>query len=127
MDKKQIGLRVKGLRAGKGLSQQELGKKLNVDRSTISKIESGENPPAASILIELKRIFSISTDWLLTGSGPGPMDSNDKDFNELLNVMNENQIVKHAVLGFFFNFKADNPKLFKKQEKPNNEIDRGEK
>lgn len=127
MDKKQIGMRVKGLRASKGLSQQELAKKLNVDRSTISKIESGENPPAASVLVELKRIFSISTDWLLTGSGPGPIDLNDKDFNELFTVMNENNIVKHAVLGFFYEYKADNPKLFKKPGNPHNEIEGGEK
>lgn len=127
MDKKQIGLRLKGLRASKGLSQQELAKKLNVDRSTISKIESGENPTAASVLIELKRVFSISTDWLLTGSGPGSIDPNDKDVNELFTVMDDNRIVKHAVLGFFYNFKADNPKLFKKPGNPENEIEGGEK
>lgn len=126
MDKKQIGLRVKGLRASKGLSQQELAKKLNVDRSTISKIESGENPPAVSVLFELKRIFSISTDWLLTGIGPGPIDPTDRDFNELFATMNENNIVKHAVLGFFYEYKAQNYELFKRPGSPYHEIDGGE-
>ena len=60
MDKKQIGLRLKALRTGKGISQQELANELNIDRTTLSKIETGENPPVAAILLELKRIFSIS-------------------------------------------------------------------
>jgi transcriptional regulator with XRE-family HTH domain len=127
MDKKQIGLKIKALRTGKRLSQQELANKLNIDRTTLSKIETGENPPAASILVELKRIFSISTDWLLTGNGPGPIESNDKDVNELLTTIQENQVVKHAVLSFFYEFKADSPKLFKKPGNPHNEIEGGEK
>ena len=127
MDKNQIGLKIKTLRTGKRLSQQELAKQLNIDRTTLSKIETGENFPAAGILVEIKRIFSISIDWLLTGNGQGPMESNDKDINELLTTLQENRIVKHAVLGFFYEYKADNPKFFKKPGNPHNEIERGEK
>jgi transcriptional regulator with XRE-family HTH domain len=127
MDKKQIGFKIKTLRTGKRLSQQELAKKLNIDRTTLSKIETGENFPAAGILVELKRIFSISIDWLLTGNGPGPIDSNDKDVSELLTTIQENRVVKHAVLGFFYEYKADNLNLFKRSENPHNEIDGGEK
>lgn len=123
MDKKQIGSKIKALRKEKRLSQQELAEKLNIDRTTLSKIENGESTPAAGILVELKRIFSISIDWLLTANDQCPMELNDKDFNELLTTMQENRIVKHAVLSFFYQYKADNPILFMRPGNPDNEID----
>lgn len=127
MDKKEIGLKIKKLRTGKGFSQQELANMLSIDRTTLSKIETGENAPGAGILIELKRFFSISTDWLLTGSGPGPIDSNDNDVYELLTTIQENHIVKHAVLGFFYQLKANNSILFKKKENTQDETESREK
>jgi transcriptional regulator with XRE-family HTH domain len=123
MDKKQIGLRLKALRRGKGISQQELAHELNIDRTRLSKIETGENPPAAGILLELKRIFSISIDWLLTGEGLGPMESYDSDINELLTAIHEKNAVKHAVLSFFYEYKFKHPGLFMKPGEPDNIID----
>jgi transcriptional regulator with XRE-family HTH domain len=123
MDKKQIGLRLKALRTGKGISQQELANELNIDRTTLSKIETGENPPVAAILLELKRIFSISIDWLLTGEGPGPMESYERDINELLTAIYEKQVVKHAVLSFYYEYKLKHPGLFMKPGEPDNIID----
>jgi transcriptional regulator with XRE-family HTH domain len=123
MDKKQIGLRLKALRTGKGISQQELAHELNIDRTRLSKIETGEITPAAGILLELKRIFSISIDWLLTGEGLGPMESYDSDIHELLTAMHEKNAVKHAVLSFFYEYKFKYPGLFMKPGKPANIID----
>jgi len=123
MDKKQTGLRIKALRTGKRLTQQELANELKINRTTLSKIETGEISPAPGILLELKRIFSTSIDWLLTGEGQGLLESDDKDIDELLTTIQENRIVKHAVLSFFYEYKAENPRLFKKPGDPDNIID----
>jgi transcriptional regulator with XRE-family HTH domain len=117
MDKKQIGFRIKSLRTEKEWSQEELSRRLKVDRSTLSKIETGENVPSARILAELKRIFSISIDWLLTGMGfSQPGESGDKDINELLTAIRESPGVKHAILGFFYQYKANHPEFFRNPE-----------
>jgi len=125
MDKKQIGSRIKALRTGKNLTQQELANELKIDRTTLSKIETGESSPGPGILVELKRIFSISIDWLLTGESQGLMESDDNDIDELLTAIQENRVVKHAVLSFFYEYKAKNPRLFKKTGEPDNIIDIG--
>lgn len=52
------------LRKKNGLSQEELGSKLNVARQTVSKWELGETTPEMEKLIELSRIFKISIDEL---------------------------------------------------------------
>jgi transcriptional regulator with XRE-family HTH domain len=114
MDKKQTGLRIKTLRAAKRLSQQDLAEKLNIGRTTLSKIETGENFPAISILVDLKRIFLVSIDWILTGNGLRPIESDDSDVIELLNTIQESQIVKHAMLSYFYEYKLKNFHLFQK-------------
>lgn len=53
------------LRKKAGLSQEELGYKLNVTRQTISKWELGQTTPEMDKLIEISRIFGISVDDLL--------------------------------------------------------------
>ena len=125
MYKKQIGSRIKALSTGKNLTQLELANDLKIDRTTLSKIETGESSPGPGILVELKRIFSTSIDWILTGEGQGLMESDDKDIDELLTTIRENRIVKHAVLSFFYEYKAVNPKLFKQPGDPGNIIDIG--
>lgn len=56
------------LRKKAGLSQEELGYKLNVTRQTISKWELAQSTPEMDKLIELSKIFGISLDELTNQS-----------------------------------------------------------
>ena len=56
------------LRKKEGLSQEELGYKLNVTRQTISKWELGQTTPEMDKLVEISKIFNITTDELLSDS-----------------------------------------------------------
>ena len=53
------------LRRLKGLSQEEIGEKINVSRQTISKWENGQTTPELEKLIELSKIFDIPIDELI--------------------------------------------------------------
>lgn len=59
-----LGDRIKELRKNKELTQEQLGKKLNVAKSTISQYETGTNVPDISILIKIADIFDCSLDFL---------------------------------------------------------------
>lgn len=56
---------LKNLRLEKGLTQKELGKKLNIGQSTVNGYEKGLNAPVADILIAYSKFFNVSTDYLL--------------------------------------------------------------
>ncbi|KRO00029.1 helix-turn-helix domain-containing protein [Companilactobacillus kimchiensis] len=49
------------------LSQEQLGKALNISRQSISKWETGENLPSIDNLISLSGLLDISLDELITG------------------------------------------------------------
>lgn len=53
------------LRKKEGLSQEELGYKLNVTRQTVSKWELGQTTPEMEKLVEMSKIFNISLDELM--------------------------------------------------------------
>lgn len=53
------------LRKSSGLSQEELGNRLNVARQTVSKWELGSTTPEMEKLIELSDLFNISIDELV--------------------------------------------------------------
>ena len=56
------------LRKKEGLSQEELGYKLNVTRQTVSKWELGQTTPEMDKLIEISKMFNISVDELIKGT-----------------------------------------------------------
>lgn len=58
------------LRKKEGLSQEELGYKLNVTRQTVSKWELGQTTPEMEKLVEMSKIFNISVDELINESEP---------------------------------------------------------
>lgn len=53
------------LRKKQGLSQEELGYKLNVTRQTVSKWELGQTTPEMDKLIEIGKTFNVSVDELI--------------------------------------------------------------
>ena len=54
------------LRTGMGLTQAELGARLNYSDKTISKWERGEAIPDAYVLTQLAELFGVSVDFLLS-------------------------------------------------------------
>lgn len=56
------------LRKKEGLSQEELGNKLNVTRQTVSKWELGQTTPEIEKLVEISKMFNISVDELINDS-----------------------------------------------------------
>jgi len=60
-----LGEKIHRLRKEKGLSQEELAGQLTVSRQAISKWELGESIPDTENVVQLSKIFGVSTDYLL--------------------------------------------------------------
>jgi len=53
------------LRKSNDLSQEELAEKLNVSRQAISRWEMGSSQPDASNILQLSKLFGVTSDYLL--------------------------------------------------------------
>lgn len=60
-----FGNNLKTLRLQNGLTQAQVAQKLGVTKSVISAYETGLRLPSYDILINISRIFKVSTDYLL--------------------------------------------------------------
>jgi len=60
-----FGLRLKALRQGKSLTQEQLGGKLGIVGASVSGYEKGISYPSVEALIELCRYFNVSADYLI--------------------------------------------------------------
>lgn len=80
--------RLKKLRLSKGLSQKELADMLNIGRTTVCGYEQGKIVPKQDGLLELSRIFNVSTDYLTgVSNNPTPVNDNMSDISCLLNTI----------------------------------------
>lgn len=57
--------RIKILREARGWTQAELARRLNMTRNGVNSWEQGLSMPSPPLLVELAKIFSVSTDYLL--------------------------------------------------------------
>lgn len=67
-DSMKINEKIYTLRKKFGWSQDELAEKLSVSRQSVSKWETGDSVPESAKLLEIAKIFSVSTDYLLDDS-----------------------------------------------------------
>ena len=57
--------RIKALRESRGWTQAELARRMNMTRNGINSWEQGLSMPSPQSLVDLARLFSVSTDDLL--------------------------------------------------------------
>jgi len=75
------------LRKEKGLSQEELGEKLNVARQTVSKWELAETTPEMDKLIKISELFEISLDSLIKDTEIESNASNSRNTQKLAGII----------------------------------------
>lgn len=78
------------LRKQKGLSQEALAEHLNISRQAVSRWEMGTALPDATNLLQLSKLFGVSTDYLLnddyTSDQDIPAVKNQKEFILLIGM-----------------------------------------
>lgn len=62
---RMLSQRLRQARLASKLTQEELGKKVNTTKSTISNYENGYSTPSTDILIQLAETLQTTTDFLL--------------------------------------------------------------
>ena len=87
-----LGLRIKDLREKVRWSQEDLGRKVNKSKSTISLYENDGLVPPGDTLIEMASLFNVSLDYLV-GIDKNEMVSIDK-LTELQKTMVHTLIVE---------------------------------
>jgi len=85
------------LRKKEGLSQEELGYRLNVTRQTVSKWELGQTTPEMDKILELSKIFNVSTDELI-GSVETEYNSNPVKEEKTVDKDKKKRIIIIAVV-----------------------------
>lgn len=75
--------RIACLRRSIGMNQFQLAQKLHLSPSTIGMYEQGRRTPNVEVLVHMSRIFSVSLDYLVTGSEfSGSSESGNPDLTE---------------------------------------------
>ena len=98
MDSNKIGKFISNKRIKKGLTQEELSKKLGINRTSISKWERGINLPDISLLQSLCNELDISINELINGEENTP----NKDKGNIINfIKSYNKEVKNKYLKNF--------------------------
>jgi len=62
-----LGEKILVLRKQNGLSQEQLAEKITISRQAISRWELNESIPDVDNIVQLSKVFGVSTDYLLTG------------------------------------------------------------
>ena len=57
--------KIKALREARGWTQAELARRMNITRNGVNSWEQGLSMPSPACLVDLAKLFSVSTDYLL--------------------------------------------------------------
>lgn len=74
-----IGARIRFARKLRGLTQEELAKHFSINRVSVAQWEGRGNSPEPDKIPELARLLTTTTDWLITGNGKVPSESDIRD------------------------------------------------
>jgi len=99
MKHNKFGIRVRELRKRTGISQREAAKKVGIDFTYLSKIESGiVLPPSEKVITKLAKVLDADKDELITLAGKVPSDLSqilqDKELIKFLRSGDRGEIVQ---------------------------------
>ena len=81
-----FGERLKTLRQAKGLTQEELAKRIGVTKQTISNWENGNITPALDVLITLVEFFHTTPNGMLGYQNPFTIDVSGLSEQEIAHI-----------------------------------------
>lgn len=87
-----IGAKIKQLRTQRNISQIDLAKQLGVSKSVISSYENEIHLPPYDVLLQMARIFGVSTDYLLGAPSNRSIDVDgltDTQVEAILKIVSE--------------------------------------
>ena len=78
-----LPLRLKKIRKGLALHQEQVAEQIGVTRSTISTYENNTRQPSLEMLVRLARLYRVNTDYLLGLSDSASIDLSGLTDNEV--------------------------------------------
>lgn len=78
-----FGNKLKELRQQAGLTQKQLGEKIQVTKSVISYYELQERYPSPETLVKLAKVFHVTTDFLLGLENQQTLNISDLDDDDI--------------------------------------------
>ncbi|MDO4945803.1 MAG: helix-turn-helix transcriptional regulator [Ruminococcus sp.] len=96
----KIGERIMILRERKGYTQKQLAQRLGISRNAVNLWEMSMSSPSMESLIELSKIFHVSTDYLLGLETDEKIDISD--------LTEEEKKILFMIISYFDNNKQNN-------------------
>lgn len=91
---------IKKVRIALNLSQEQLGKILNLSKATICSLENGNRKPTSRIINDICDKLNISKEWFLTGNGE-MFKEKDISLDEYLQNHNATQLEINIIKKYF--------------------------
>lgn len=92
-----FGDKLKMLRTGHKMTQQQLATRLGVAKSVVSYYESGDRFPSYDVLIKIAHIFHTTTDYLLDVERQRVIDVSDLSEEHIAVVVTVAEALKNKV------------------------------
>lgn len=91
-----IGERLRALRKGLGLSQEQFSEKLSLSQNQISRLENGENLITTDMILLLNDLYGIDPSYLLLGKSARGLDDKMESFLDWYLTLDEGSIKSGA-------------------------------
>lgn len=95
----EIGTKIKQLRSQRNISQIALAQRLGVSKSVVSSYENSVHLPPYDVLLQMARIFGVSTDYLLGASSNRTINVDgltDTQIEAITMIVNELKETNHS-------------------------------
>lgn len=103
--------RIRLIRKENKMSQEEFGKAIGIGKTSVSKLESGENNPSERTLMLICKEFNINENWLRTGTGEMKKDI-DMDFSSICAEIGIKDEKAKAAIMKYYELSDDDKKLW---------------